>query len=154
MDYRIGAQFNMKIDKDVLLLCYLDEICLTFTGNLWRALASLYSESEAIKGSQNGDSPSVDYTTFYRQHLCVNEGSRPQQLMWNSEFFVLFPAQIYCCTIVCISNILCGLKVIVSRNLQLCRACMHSFFHRLSILERATDHKCINDCSYSKEMWV
>jgi hypothetical protein len=24
------------------------------------------------------------------------------------------------------------------------------FFHRLSILERATDHKCINDCSYSK----
>jgi hypothetical protein len=29
------------------------------------------------------------------------------------------------------------------------------FFHRLSILERATDHKCFNDCSYSeKEMWV
>jgi hypothetical protein len=25
------------------------------------------------------------------------------------------------------------------------------FFHRLSILERATDHKCINDCSYSKK---
>ena len=32
----------------------------------------------------------------------------------------------------------------------LCRACMHSFFHRLSILERATDHKCIKECSYSK----
>jgi hypothetical protein len=28
------------------------------------------------------------------------------------------------------------------------------FFHRLSILERATDHKCINNCSYSKEVWV
>ncbi len=29
------------------------------------------------------------------------------------------------------------------------------FFHRLSILERVTDHKCINDCSYSKkEIWV
>ncbi len=25
------------------------------------------------------------------------------------------------------------------------------FFHRLSILERATDHECINDCSYSKK---
>jgi hypothetical protein len=24
------------------------------------------------------------------------------------------------------------------------------FFHRLSILERATDHECINNCSYSK----
>jgi hypothetical protein len=55
----------------------LDKICLTLTGDFWRALASLYSESEAIQGSQNGDSPSVDYTTFYRQHLCVNEGSRP-----------------------------------------------------------------------------
>ncbi len=25
------------------------------------------------------------------------------------------------------------------------------FFHRLSILERATDHKCIKECSYSKK---
>jgi hypothetical protein len=32
----------------------------------------------------------------------------------------------------------------------LCRACMHSFFHQLSILERATDHECINNRSYSK----
>jgi hypothetical protein len=28
------------------------------------------------------------------------------------------------------------------------------FFHRLSILERATDHKCINNCNRPKEMWV
>ncbi len=29
------------------------------------------------------------------------------------------------------------------------------FFHRLSILERATDHKCTKECSIkSKEMWV
>ena len=26
------------------------------------------------------------------------------------------------------------------------------FFHRLSILERATDHKCIEECSYSKRI--
>ena len=72
----------MKMDNDVLLLCYLDKIRLTLTGDLWRALASLYSEGEAIqyKGARkkNGDLPSVDYTTFYRQHLCVSEGSRPQ----------------------------------------------------------------------------
>ncbi len=30
---------------------------------------------------------------------------------------------------------------------------MHSF-HRLSILERATDHKCNNNCNRPKEMWV
>jgi hypothetical protein len=30
---------------------------------------------------------------------------------------------------------------------------MHSF-HRLSILERATDHKCNNNCNRPNEMWV
>ncbi len=97
-DHQFFAQFNMKVDNDVLLLSYLDKIRLTFTGNLWRALAS-----EAISGTQNGDSPSVDYTTFCRQHLCVNKGSRPQQHMWNSKA-LFFPAQIYCCTIVYIST--------------------------------------------------
>ncbi len=76
-DHRIWLKFNMKMDNGVLLLCYLDKICL--------------------KGSQSCDSPSVDYTTFYRQHLCVNEGSRPQQHTWNSNA-LFFPAQIYCCT--------------------------------------------------------
>jgi hypothetical protein len=36
---------------------------------------------------------------------------------------------------------------------RMCRASKHSF-HRLSILERATDHKCINNCDHPKEMWV
>jgi hypothetical protein len=91
------AQIQHEMDNGVLLLCYLDKICLTLTGDFWQALASLYSESQAIKGSQNGGMPSVDYTTFYRQHLCVNEGSRPQQHTWNSKA-LFFPAQIYCCT--------------------------------------------------------
>ncbi len=38
----------MKMDNDVLLLCYLDKIRLILPGNLWWALASLYSEGEAI----------------------------------------------------------------------------------------------------------
>ena len=44
-DHRIRLKFNMKIDNSVLLLCYLDKICLTLTGHFWRALASLYSEA-------------------------------------------------------------------------------------------------------------
>ncbi len=38
-------KYNMKIDNSILLLCYLDKICLTPTGNFWRALVSLYSEA-------------------------------------------------------------------------------------------------------------
>ncbi len=36
----------MKVDSDVLLLSYLDKICLTLTGDLRRALACLYSEGD------------------------------------------------------------------------------------------------------------
>ncbi|MFN9899576.1 MAG: hypothetical protein ACK55Z_12465 [bacterium] len=28
-------QFKMKVDSDVLLISYLDKICLTLTGDLW-----------------------------------------------------------------------------------------------------------------------
>jgi hypothetical protein len=49
----------MKMDNDVLLLCYLDKIRLTLTGDLWRALASLYSEGDAIqyKGARMATCP-------------------------------------------------------------------------------------------------
>jgi hypothetical protein len=40
----------MKVVSDVLLLSYLDKICLTLTGELWRALACLYSEARLYKG--------------------------------------------------------------------------------------------------------
>ncbi len=37
-DHQFCAQFNMKMDNDVLLLSYLDKICLILTcdGELWR----------------------------------------------------------------------------------------------------------------------
>ncbi len=35
-------------------------------------------------GAGASGQPSVDYTAFYRQHLC-EEGSRPQQYTWNSK---------------------------------------------------------------------
>jgi hypothetical protein len=64
----------MKVDSDVLLLSYLDKICLTLTSDLWCALACLYSEARLYKGAR-------EVSLSYRQHLCVNEGSRPQQHM-------------------------------------------------------------------------
>ena len=42
----------MKVDSDVLLLSYLDKICLILTGELWRALACLYSEVRLYKGAR------------------------------------------------------------------------------------------------------
>ncbi len=38
-------QHEDTVDNSILLLCYLDKICLTLTGDFWRALASLYSEA-------------------------------------------------------------------------------------------------------------
>jgi hypothetical protein len=50
-------QFNMKVDSDVLLLSYLDKICLTLTGDLRRALASLYSGARLYKGLRTATRP-------------------------------------------------------------------------------------------------
>ncbi len=58
----------------------------------------LYSEAEPINRPQIWQPFSVDYTTFYRQHLCggqcTQEQRRPQQHTWNSKLFVIFPAEI------------------------------------------------------------
>jgi hypothetical protein len=34
----------------ILFISYIDKICLTLTGNLWQALAVLYSEMRLYKG--------------------------------------------------------------------------------------------------------
>ena len=41
----------MKVDSDVLLLSYLDKICLILTGDLRRALACLLCEARLYKGA-------------------------------------------------------------------------------------------------------
>ncbi len=91
------------------------KMCLSPSGALWCPLAFLYSGAEPIKAGASSQ-PSVDYTTFYSQHLC-EEGSRPHQHTWNSKALLFFPAEILL-HIVYISNILCGLEVIDSRRLQ------------------------------------
>jgi hypothetical protein len=42
----------MKVVSDALLLSYSDKICLTLTGELWRAVACLYSEARLYKGAR------------------------------------------------------------------------------------------------------
>ncbi len=68
----------------------------------------------------NGPHFSVSYTTFYRQHLCgrqcTQEQSWPQQHMWNSKLFVLFPLNILLHTVY-IFNIFMWTEVIDSRRL-------------------------------------
>ncbi len=45
-DHRINCKLITKIANTVLLLCYLNKICLSLTGGLWQALANLYSEEK------------------------------------------------------------------------------------------------------------
>jgi hypothetical protein len=42
----------MKVDSDVMLISYLDKICLTLTGDPGGALACLYSEARLYKGAR------------------------------------------------------------------------------------------------------
>jgi len=51
------------MDSDVLLLSYLDKICLILTSDLWRALACLYSEARLYKGPREATHPQS--TTLY-----------------------------------------------------------------------------------------
>ncbi len=42
-DHRIDCKLKSKIANSILLLSYLDKICLILTGGSWQALANLYS---------------------------------------------------------------------------------------------------------------
>ncbi len=87
----------------MLLLSYLDKICLILTGEPGRALAYLYSEARLYKGakavslSQSTTLHSTDNTS-----VCVKEVSHSNTRGTVRALF--FPAQIYCCTIVYIST--------------------------------------------------
>ncbi len=56
-DHRIGLKFIMKMDNGVLLLCYLDKICLILIGDFWQALSSLYSKAMLKKGARAATHP-------------------------------------------------------------------------------------------------
>ena len=44
MGQRINCKLKTKIANTILLLCYLDKMCLSPSGGLWQASALLYSE--------------------------------------------------------------------------------------------------------------
>ena len=64
----------MKVDSDVLLLSYLDKICLTLIGEPRRALACLYSEARLYKGAR--EAPLSQSTTLH---------STGNTLVWTKE---------------------------------------------------------------------
>jgi hypothetical protein len=74
----------------VLLLSYLDKICLILTGEPGRALAYLNSEARLYKGAR---AASLSQSTTPRStgNISVHEESRPQQYTWNSKGFCSFP---------------------------------------------------------------
>ncbi len=91
-DHRIDCKLKTKIANSILLLCFLDKICLIPTGGLWQASANLYSAGRLWKGAGASGQPPVDYTTFNRQHFC--EGRRSATATpWNSKA-LFFPAEI------------------------------------------------------------
>ena len=114
-DQRINWKLKTKIANTILLLCYLDKMCLS-PSDLWQASAFLYSERIYKREPEPAASPQS--TKLHSTgNTSVIEGSRPQQYTWNSKllFFSRWKILLH---IVYISNILCGLKVIDSRRLQ------------------------------------
>ena len=59
----IPAKFGTEMANAILFISYLDKICLTLTGNLWRALACLYSEARLYTGPREATRP--QWTTLH-----------------------------------------------------------------------------------------
>jgi hypothetical protein len=77
---------------------------------------SQYSEKMLNKITIKGVSFASILSNFRINQIAHTETDhRSQKHTWNSKA-LFFPAQIYCCTIVYIFNILCGLTVKVSRR--------------------------------------
>jgi hypothetical protein len=93
------------MDSDVLLLPYVDKICLILTGEPGHALAYLYREARLYKGARAVSlSQSTTLHSTGNTFVCVKEVSHSNTRGTVRALF--FPAQIYCCTIVYIFNIL------------------------------------------------
>ncbi len=93
------------MDSDVLLFSYLDKICLILTSEPGRALGYFYSEARLYKGASAVSlSQSTTLHSTGNTSVCVKEVSHSNTRGTVKALF--FPAQIYCCTIVYIFNIL------------------------------------------------
>ena len=91
--------------SDVLLLSYLDKIGLSLTGEAGQASVYLYSEARLYKGARAASlSQSTTLHSTGNTSVCVKEVGHSNTRGIVRVLF--FPAQIYCCTIVYIFNIL------------------------------------------------
>ncbi len=88
----------------MLLLSYLDKICLILIGEPGRALAYLYSEARLYKGAKAASLSQSLHYILQATPLGVKEVGHSNTRGTVRALF--FPAQIYCCTIVYIFNIL------------------------------------------------
>jgi len=72
-------------------------VLISFLRAWGREMALYIVRQSLLKGAESSRQPSVVCTPFYRQHSCrgqcIQEQSRPQQHMWNSKPFVIFPAE-------------------------------------------------------------
>ncbi len=83
-DQRINCKLKTKIANTILLLCYLDKMCLSPSGGLWQASTFLYSERIYKREPEPAASPQS--TTLHSTgNTSVIEVSRPQQYTWNSK---------------------------------------------------------------------
>jgi hypothetical protein len=92
--------------SDVLLISYLDKIGLSLNGEAGQASACLYSEARQYKGARMAP---LSQSTTTRSTGNISVGERKKVGYCNTRGTVralFFPAQIYCCTIVYIFNIL------------------------------------------------
>ncbi len=94
------------MDSDVLLRSYLDKICLILTGEPGRVYIV---KRGYIKEPERRLFLSRPHHILQATSTCVKKVSHSNTCGTVRALF--FPAQIYCCTIVYISNILWRLKV-------------------------------------------
>ena len=91
--------------SDVLLLSYFDKIGLSLTDEAWLALAYLYSEARLYKGARMAPLSHLT-TTRSTGNISVGEKKVGHCNTHGTVRALFFPAQINCCTIVYIFNIL------------------------------------------------
>ncbi len=95
---------------------YFDKMCLSPSGVLWQASAFLYSWAEPLKGSPSWQ-PALSWLHYILQSTSLWKKDVGHSNTRGTISLCSFPAEILL-YIVCISNILGGLKVIDSRRLQ------------------------------------
>ncbi len=116
-DHQINCKLKTKIANTILLLCYLDKMCLQYLLLVaFGKLRHIYIVRESIKGSRSRQ-PALSRLHYVLQSTPLWKKEVGHSNTRGTVSLGSFPAEILL-HIVYISNILCGLEVIDSRRLQ------------------------------------